>query len=209
MNLYSIISAVFCMVVVVSNIISSKMVLMPITGTSIPIGVLTYPLTFLLSDLATELFGAKKAKEMVYMAMGTSILSFGIILLAILAPTDDLENQRAFQSVLGVNGLVIFASLTAYLTAQILDIQIYARIKGWTGERFLWMRNNGSTLLAQVVDTLIVQTIHLYWGLGMPLEAVLPIMGVSYCYKAFFSIANTPLFYLCVYLARQKRPAFG
>lgn len=106
-------------------------------------------------------------------------------------------------SVLGLNGVIIFSSLLAYLLAQIIDIQVYAYIKHCTGERFLWLRNNASTLISQIVDTFTVNMIFLYWGLGMNMSQVIQIMIFSYCYKAFFSIANTPLLYLLVFLAKK------
>lgn len=202
-TLYQVINAAFCVIVVISNIISAKMFQLPyLEGISIPAGLLTYPLTFLMSDFVTEIYGAKKAKIMVYTAFGMTLLSYVIIQVALMLPTYDEAHQRSFQAILGLNGLIIFASLTAYVLAQILDIQIYALIKNWTGERFLWLRNNGSTLVSQVVDTLTVNIIHLYWGLGMDLEAVFKIMLFSYSFKAVFSIANTPIFYLAVMWAQ-------
>lgn len=203
--LYQIVSAAFCVIVVISNIISAKMVPLPfLQDFSIPAGLITYPLTFLLSDLVTEIFGAKKAKLMVYIAFGMNILSFAIIQLALLLPSQGIEEHVAFGAVLGLSGLRIFSSLTAYLISQIVDIQLYALIKRWTGERFLWLRNNGSTCASQIVDTVVIDIIFLYWGLGMSMAAVLPIMIFSYAYKAFFSIANTPLFYLLVYALKKK-----
>jgi uncharacterized integral membrane protein (TIGR00697 family) len=157
----------------------------------------------LLSDLVTEFFGARKAKLMVYIALGMNLLSLGIIQLALLLPEGDTE-QAAFQAVLGLSGWRIFSSLTAYLISQIVDIQLYAWIKNLTGIRFLWLRNNGSTCVSQLLDTLIIDILYLYLALGMGLTQVFPIMLVSYAYKAFFSIANTPIFYLCVYLIKAE-----
>lgn len=201
--LYQIISTAFCVLVVVSDIISAKMLHLPFFGDfSIPCGLITYPLTFLLSDLTTEIYGARQAKITVYIAFGMTLLGFGIIKLALMLPAIPDAHEAAFQSILGLNGLIIFSSLTAFVIAQILDIQLYAWIRSLTGDRFLWLRNNGSTLLSQIADTVAVNLIHLYWGLGFELSTVIQIMFFSYTYKAFFSVANTPLFYLLVYLAR-------
>lgn len=204
-TLYQLISATFCIIVVLSNIISAKMVKLPfLQDFSIPAGLITYPFTFLLSDLVTEIFGPKRAKLMVYIALAMNLLSFGIIQLALILPSTIQEEQVAFTLVLGLSGLRIFSSLTSYLLAQIVDIQIYALIKKWTGERFLWLRNNGSTCTSQLLDTILVDIIYLYWGLAMGLNEVLPIMFISYIYKALFSIASTPLFYLCVFLVKTN-----
>lgn len=180
------------------------MVVLPYAGFSIPAGLITYPFTFLLSDLVTEFFGARKAKLMVYNALGMSLLSFGIIELAVWLPTDVSGSQNAFQLVLGLSGLRIFSSLTAYAIAQLADIQLYAMIKKWTGPRFLWLRNNGSTCISQMIDTVAIDIIFLYWGLNMEMQQVLPIMIFSYTYKALFSFSSTPLFYLCVFIIQKQ-----
>lgn len=204
-TLYQVLCASFAVIVVISNIISVKMVKLPFFADfSIPAGLITYPLTFLVSDLVTEIYGAQRAKLMVYIALGMNLLGFGIIQLALAVPAHTAAEQTAFAAILGLSGLRIFSSLAAYLVAQIVDIQLYAWIKKMTGLRFLWLRNNGSTCVSQIVDTVIVDVIFLWWGLGMGMAEVLPIMVFSYAYKAFFSVANTPLFYLCVYLVRGK-----
>ena len=84
-----------------------------------------------------------------------------------------------------------------------MDIKLYAQIRKLTANRFLWLRNNGSTLVSQIVDTVTVDMIYLYWGHCMHLEQIWPIMCFSYLYKAAFSISNTPLFYLAVYSAKR------
>jgi uncharacterized integral membrane protein (TIGR00697 family) len=117
-----------------------------------------------------------------------------------------MMNRNAFQTVMGLNSLVMSASLIAYVVGQIIDIQLYAWIKQMTGPDLLWLRNNGSTLVSQMVDTIIVNLIHLYWGLGIELSIVLKMMLFSYVYKAIFSIINTPIFYGCVFLAKHRVP---
>lgn len=203
--IYQIIVASFSVIVVLSNIISAKMVALPYFAFAIPAGLITYPLTFILSDLVTEIFGAKKAAFMVYTALAMNLLSVVLIELAILMPAGSKEEQVAFQAVLGLSGLRIFSSLISYLTSQLVDIQLYALIKRWTGPRFLWLRNNGSTWVSQIVDTVMIDIIYLWWGLGMVMGDIAPIMLFSFTYKAFFSVALTPLFYLLVYTVRKTK----
>src|SRR4051794_18208857 len=91
-KMYQGITAAFCIIVIMSNIISAKMVRLPFFHDfSIPAGLIIYPLTFLLSDLVTEIFGAKKAKFMVYIAFGMNILSFVLIEFALLLPAASLD----------------------------------------------------------------------------------------------------------------------
>lgn len=206
--IYQVICASFCVIVVVSNILSAKMTLLPVLSLSIPAGLITYPITFLLSDLVTEIFGAKPAKLMVYTALGMCLMSFCMIDLALRLPESPFNTDGAFQAVLSSSGLRIFSSLLSYLTAQLVDIQLYAAIKRWTGAHHLWLRNNGSTCISQLVDTVMVDLIFLWWGLGMSLQEVIPIMVFSYAYKAFFSVASTPFFYSLVFLMRKIAPTY-
>jgi queuosine precursor transporter len=202
--LYQIISTTFCVIVVLSNIISAKLIQLPFfQNFCIPAGLITYPLTFLLSDFVTEIYGVKKAKLMVYTAFGMNLLSFGMIQITLLLPSPATENQQEFHNILGLSGLRIFSSLIAYLTAQIVDIQLYAWIKTWTGDKFLWVRNNGSTLISQMIDTLVIDIIYLYWGLKMNMNQVFPIMIFSYAYKSAFSATSTPLLYFFLFLIKR------
>lgn len=208
-SLYSALAAAFSVIVVVSNILSAKLVKLPLLAVAIPAGLATYPITFVLSDLVTEIFGAQKAKFMVYLALCMSLLSFGMIQLSLQLPSfEEIQtSEAAFEAVLGLSGLRIFSSLISYLISQVVDIQLYAAIKRWTGSKQLWLRNNGSVVLSQLVDTALIDLIFLWWGLGIPMSIVFPTMLFSYAYKAFFSVACTPLFYLAVHLIRGKTAA--
>jgi uncharacterized integral membrane protein (TIGR00697 family) len=204
LTLYHWLATSFCLIVVVSNVISAKMVPLPFFDNFlIPAGLITYPFTFILSDLVTELYDAAHAKRMVLLALGISLLAYLLFQLAMWLPSSDKEVHAAFHIVFGWNGLLVAASLAAFVTAQILDVQIYAWIKKWTGTGQLWLRNNGSTLLSQVVDTLMVNMIHLFWARSFPLETVLQIMALGYAYKAALSVANTPIFYLLVFFSKK------
>lgn len=180
--LYSALCVVFSTVVVISNLISVKMVPLPFDF-AIPAGLFLYPLTFFISDLTTELFGAKKSTQMVYIGLGASLASWGVLALL---PTGTL---------LSLGGLRIFSSLIAYLSAQIAGISLYASLKRITGPRFLWLRNNVSMWGSQIIDTVMIDFLFLYWGLGWSWPSVLPVMLFSFAYKATFSLVSTPLLY--------------
>jgi uncharacterized integral membrane protein (TIGR00697 family) len=182
-----------------------QLISLPFFDFAIPAGLLTYPLTFILSDFVTEIFGPKKAQHMIYMAFAMNLLCLGFLEIILLIPGNDFEIDTAFHQILGLGGLRIFASLIACLVAQIVDVQLYVLIKKWTKDRFLWLRNNGSTLVSQGVDTCIIDTIYLNGALGMSLSDILPVMGFSLFYKAFFSVGATPLLYLSVFLFKRKK----
>lgn len=201
---YQLICSSFSVIVVISNILSAKMIILPLFSFNVPAGLIVYPMTFLLSDLVTEVFGPKKAKQMVYIALAMSLLSVAVIQMSLIFPGADLAGHKAFQSVLGLTGLRVFSSFISYLTSQVVDIQLYDAIKRWTGPKWLWLRNNGSTCASQIIDTVMIDLIFLWWGLGMTMAEVAPIMLFSYLYKACFSIACTPLFYILVFIVRGK-----
>ncbi|HEY2810600.1 MAG TPA: queuosine precursor transporter [Rhabdochlamydiaceae bacterium] len=204
---YQILCSSFCVILILSNIFSAKMVDLPWLSLSIPAGLIIYPLSFLLSDLVTEIYGPRRAKLMVYIAFGMSLLSFILIYIALLLPTADAQQQSAFQAIMGLSSLRIFSSLISYIIAQNVDISLYALLKKKT--RFLWLRSNGSTWFSQLIDTLVIDLIFLYWGLGWSLTQVFPVMAFSYAYKAFFSLLLTPLFcFSASWFKRKKAPAF-
>lgn len=198
------ITAAFSVIVVVSNAISAKLVALPLLSIAIPAGLITYPLTFLLSDLMTELYGEQEGKRMVWTTLLLSLLSVLIIETAIRLPAEDPSLQYAYEKILGMNSFAVLASLTAYTLAQLLDVRLYAWIRSLTGERMLWLRNNGSTLISQIVDTIAVNWIYLYIGMGLEKEVVLQAMLFSYLYKASFSICSTPLYYQLVKAKRAS-----
>lgn len=202
MKLYSSLCCIFCLLVVLSNILSAKMVLLPLSNLEVPAGLLTYPLTFLIADLVTEIYGKEKAKSMVYTTLGINIACLALIQIVLVLPS--ARTQTAFHEVFELSSLRIFASLTAYFASQIVDIQLYTQIKKLTGNSLLWVRNNGATCISQFLDTIIVDLIYLYGGLGMNLMDVLPVILISFCYKTFFSVLNTPLFYLSVFLSKRS-----
>lgn len=197
-TLYTTIVAAFSVILVIANVISAKMVLIPYLNLILPVGLIAYPLTFLLSDLVTEIFGQKLSKRMVFIALGMNLLSLGIIYVSLHLPGLNQDEDRVFAAIMGLSGLRIFASLTAYLISQVLDITLYAKIKSWTGTPLLWVRTNVSTCISQLVDTAVVDIIYLWWGLGMQMSEMMPIMLSSYAYKAVFSVLTTPIFYICV-----------
>lgn len=202
--LYLTIVLAFCILVVISNLISAKLVTIPFFNFILPAGLITYPITFIMSDFVTEIFGIKKAKLMIHLTLAMNLLAFAIIEIALLLPAVDERTGIAFQSILGLSGLRIFASIVGFICSQMIDVQMYALIKHWTGSKFLWLRNNGATCIAQFVDTVIIDMLYLYWGLQMNLSSVIPIMLLSYLYKMTFSVACTPLFYLSVYLSNKN-----
>jgi len=207
-KLYIILCCIFVTLVSVTNAISTKLIFISFVGFSVPAGLISYPFTFVISDLITEVYGGDRAKFLVKIALGINLLSLAIIQLAMVLPSQDIEMADAFTKVFHGNLYVVLGSLTAYFFSQMLDINLYEKIKKQTGSKYIWLRNNISTLLAQAVDTVIVFSIYLWWGLGLSGSEVIQMMLFAYLYKAVISVLDTPLLYLSLYLIKGmvKKP---
>ena len=221
---FSVLMAGVVMVLVLTNIIGVKLFLAfpellpnglfgePVTLTT---GILTYPITFLFTDIVCEVFGRKRANLMVYTGFAMSLFSLILVQVALVVPGSTVwpagnpnyetveAMQTAFDSVFTLPGILIFASMSAYLVAQLMDVRLFHFWKRVTHGRHLWLRNNGSTMVSQLVDTVIVNSIFLGFGLGLPWDIVGKIIVAVYLFKIGMAALDTPLIYLGVALLRS------
>ena len=114
------------------------------------------------------------------------------------------EYQNAFNSVFSVNGKLLFGSMLAYMVAQLLDVRLYHMWRRITKGKYLWIRNNGSTSISQLVDTFIVNSILFYWGFGWEFWQGISVMLTIYIYKLILAALDTPLIYLSVAMIKKK-----
>jgi uncharacterized integral membrane protein (TIGR00697 family) len=171
---------------------------------SVPVGVLAYPVTFLATDLISELFGRKKAQLVVWVGF---FLNFFMLL--VMSVGHWLPNTGGVSGGLplfeGVYEFMVgntIASMIAYLTAQTVDVRLFHFWKNLTGGKHLWLRNNASTMFSQLVDSTAILTIlYLSGNLGDNVDSVATLIILiinSYLFKFFFALFDTPLFYLGV-----------
>lgn len=171
---------------------------------SVPVGVLAYPVTFLATDLISELFGRKKAQLVVWVGF---FLNFFMLL--VMSVGHWLPNTGGVSGGLplfeGVYEFMVgntIASMIAYLTAQTVDVRLFHFWKNLTGGKHLWLRNNASTMFSQLVDsTAILSILYLAGNLGDSVNSVATLIILilnSYLFKFFFALFDTPLFYLGV-----------
>lgn len=172
-------------------------------------GVVTWPVIFIMTDIINEYFGVKQVR---FLSILTSILiayAFIIIWGAMhLTASDfwvnqkingkDLDMNNAFSGIFGQGMWIIVGSIVAFLVGQIADVLIFHKIKKITGERALWLRSTGSTLISQLIDSFVVIFIAFYlnpqyhWSWQM----VAAIGLVNYTYKFLVAILMTPILYL-------------
>jgi len=176
---------------------------------SVPAGVVAYPFTFLATDLISELFGRKRAQMLVWVGFGMNV--FMLLLMSI--------NHWLPNSVGVSGGLDLFegvyqfmvgntiASMIAYLIAQSVDVRLYHFWKRLTKGKHLWLRNNASTTVSQLVDsTAIITILYIAGNLDDAIDdagAVIILILNSYLFKFFFALFDTPFMYLGVRLLKN------
>ena len=111
--------------------------------------------------------------------------------------------QNAYESVFTLPGFLISASMLAYLVAQLIDVRIFHYLKKVTNEKKLWLRNNLSTMFSQLIDTIIVNSIFLYFGLNLDWDIIIKIIIASYLFKIIIALLDTPLVYIGVHYTRK------
>ena len=171
-------------------------------------GVLLWPVVFLMTDIVNEFYGRKGVRMISWVAAGLIAYSFLFAFVAIrLTPaswwvtagqTQGVENmQTAFTVMFGQGLWTIGGSLFAFLIGQVIDVGIYHRVRRVTGERKVWLRATGSTLVSQLIDSFVV--LYIAFVLGpqhWPIPLFLAVGTVNYAYKFVVAIAATPLVYL-------------
>ncbi|HCP46974.1 MAG TPA: hypothetical protein DIU15_13085 [Deltaproteobacteria bacterium] len=252
-RIYLVLAATFVTTLVLTNIIGIKLFRAPFNPEfALTTGIITYPITFLITDIVSEIWGKKRANFMVFLGFFMSLLMLAIVQIAVhvsphpyWAPGEggffaDLASagpgatldtgetahelvrvtggnpvatretvapvmayQHAFDSVFALNGLLLFGSMLAYLVAQLIDVRLYHFWKKLTKGRHLWLRNNGSTWVSQLVDTAIVNSILFYLGFKMDFMVGVQIMVTIYLYKLVIAAIDTPLIYLGVYITKR------
>ena len=171
------------------------------------VGMLAFPLTFVLTDVLNEFYGPAGARRVTYLGLGAALFAFAIIQLAIALPTSP-ESPLAgpdFARAFGLSARLYVASLTAYVLGQLLDISLFSFLRRRTHQRLLWLRATGSTLGSQLVDTAVVTT-GLLVGLK-PASFIATVVRDSYLTKVVIAVALTPLIYAAHALVlRVARP---
>src|SRR6478752_8203439 len=169
-------------------------------------GVLLWPLEFVITDIVNEYFGPKAVRRISYTAVILISYAFIMFYSSIHIPPADfwitgnqtkgIDNmQTAFNGIFGQGMWIIFGSLTAFLVSQIVDVTVFHRIKKATGEKKVWLRATGSTVVSQLVDSFIVLFIAFKIGKGWSMQKVFAIGMVNYAYKFTMAITLTPLIY--------------
>jgi len=170
---------------------------------AVAVGVLPYPITFLCTDLISELYGRKRANFVVWVGVILNLWIVFILWIGGLIPgTESPEYMHIRSLTFGT----VLASMVAYLAAQFSDVHIFHFLKSLTKGKHLWLRNNGSTLISQLVDTTAVIFITHYYAGALPIDIQKPVMDqlfifiiTGYVFKVLVAFLDTGPFYLCTF----------
>jgi len=193
-------------------------------------GVLLWPLEFVMTDIVNEYYGPKAVRRISYTAV--ILISYAFVMFYgsiqtppadfwIVSKTDNgIDNmQTAFNGIFGQGMWIIFGSIVAFLVSQVVDVTVFHRIKKITGEKKVWLRATGSTLVSQLIDTFIVLTIAFKFGGNWTWPLIFAVGTMNYIYKFTVAIILTPVIYFVekrieIYVGhdtakKMKRAAMG
>ncbi|PVW17226.1 queuosine precursor transporter [Marixanthomonas spongiae] len=207
-RIYLILGALFIASLVVSNLIFQKFFYWDFFGIytfEISVGILPYPVTFLITDIISEVYGKKKANQVVTAGIFASFFSLLIIYTSAAVPATEWSpiDDALFTKVFGATAIAVLASMMAYLFAQYIDIQLFHFWKRVTKGKHLWIRNNFSTFFSQFLDTFTVLFLLCSFGkIDWALFGSLLLSG--FLFKVFVAICDTPFLYGAVYALRKR-----
>ena len=211
-RLYIILAGIFIASLVSCNLIFQKFfqidIWIPFFGTYTfeqSVGLLPYPVTFIVTDIVSEIYGRKKANQVVTAGLISSLFMLFVITIADMSiatswsPVDGVT----FSKVFGLSGAAVFASMIAYLIAQYLDVKAFHFWKQLTKGKHLWLRNNASTIFSQFVDTFSVLFLLCFLDV-IAWERFSVLLLNGFLFKVFFAAFDTPIIYGLTYFIRKK-----
>ena len=201
---YPALVAAFATSLVVSNIIAVKLV--SVLGVTLPAAVFLFPVTYILGDVLTEVYGLRRAQQAIWTGFACNLLAVAAIWIGGQLPAaafwnagsyaGPAEASRAYLAILGFAPRLLVASFLAYLAGEFLNSWVLVRLKAATGGRYLWVRTIGSTLLGEGVDSVIFLTGAFAGILALPTLAAT--IGSQWAFKTSYEVLATPLTYWVV-----------
>jgi uncharacterized integral membrane protein (TIGR00697 family) len=202
---------------VTAELISNKLIDVPITfsffGSELGpfvtvVGVLPWPLVFICTDLINEFYGKKAIRRLSWITAALISYCFIMVTVALAIPANtaispNTANDFEFNKVFGQSQWVIVGSVCAFMFSQLLDATLFAWIKQKTGNKHIWLRSTGSTVVSQLIDSYIVIYIGFILPGTLPISAFWEIAPTNYVLKLVIAILLTPLIYLGHYAVRR------
>jgi queuosine precursor transporter len=192
---YDVAVALFVASLLTANIISVKLIM--IGSLILPAGVIIFPVSYILGDILTEVYGYRYARRAIWLGFAGNLMAVLAIWLTGLLPAPIFwQGQEAFDTILGFIPRLLIASFVAYLIGEFANSTVLAKMKIWTQGRHLWARTIGSTVVGQGLDSLIFITIAFGGPMTAP-ELVTAVLS-QWLFKSLYEVVATPLTYLVV-----------
>ncbi|MBR3340785.1 MAG: queuosine precursor transporter [Clostridiales bacterium] len=200
-RLFMCIGIVFVTCLLLSNLVAGKM--WAVTDSiTLPAAVILFPLTYIIGDVFTEVYGFRKARTIIWLGFICSFFAVVIYLITIALPHPGFwEGQEAYAAVLGTTPRVALASFSGYLFGEFSNSIILSRLKVVTKGKNLWMRTILSTVVGEGLDSVIFIMIS-FWG-TMDNSVVLQMILFQYLFKVSYEVLFTPVTYLVVKLVKR------
>lgn len=204
--LYLLLGGLFITALITCNLIANKFVTVDLGFKvfTISAGVLPYPITFLLTDILSEIYGRKKTNAIVYTGFFASLFVLFMLYLGSVFPSieESPVSNEYYNTVFQNSWRVILASMVAYLTAQLVDVRLFHFWKKLTKGKKLWLRNNASTVLSQLVDTTLVVLV-LFVGV-LPFDTIGNFILDGWFFKVIAALIDTAFIYFFIWLIRRR-----
>lgn len=199
-DLKTVLGVLFATSIIVANITAAKVAYFH--GVSVPAGFVAIGVSFLFTDLMSELYGKEYARNVVNATVGGLILAWGLIYVSILMPVAPYyEAHDAFVTTMGGSSTIITAGIITTLVSQNIDVHVFHKLRAYTRGRHKWLRNLGSTGVSQFVDTALFIALgfvilpHFFSGSAVALSAAVSMVIGQYVVKLVVALLDTPLFY--------------
>ncbi len=202
-TVYVVLAGIFITNAIVAELTGGKLI--DVFGVPMSIGILPWPIVFVTTDLINEYFGEKGVKRLSLITAGLIAYTFFVLYFAIQIPSTGISSvtSEQFKSVFGQSQLIIVGSIAAFLVSQLIDVTIFHFVKKRTGNKMIWLRSTGSTIISQFFDSFIVLGIAFYLPGIMDFKTYIISGLTGYSVKLVIAILMTPMIYLGHYLIQK------
>jgi len=200
-TLFLILTSLFITCLLISNIIANKLI--QIGGLVLPSAVILFPITYILADVFTEVYGFTKTRQIIWIGFAANAFMSLVFMIAIALPYPDFFlNQAAYSIVLGNTPRIFLASLAGYCAGEFSNSIVLSALKKYTKGRFLWTRTIGSTIVGEGLDTVLF--IIVAFAGSVPTSMLASMILAQYLFKVSYEVLFTPITYLVVGFIKRK-----
>jgi len=202
-TVYVILAGIFITNAIVAELIGGKLI--DVGPAVMSIGILPWPIVFITTDLINEYFGEKGVRKLSIITAALIAYTFFVLFFAMKIPSTGISSvsTEQFNAVFGQSQLIIVGSITAFLVSQLIDVSIFHFVKRRTGNKMIWLRSTGSTVISQLFDSFIVLGIA-FWLPGIMDFKTFIISGFTgYSVKLIIAVVMTPMIYLGHYIIEK------